>query len=179
MRIQRKVSKRQSVLPSQILLALALVVGVILLIIVIGGNQHSVQASRTPLQSSRTIMMDPSYDRSFSSLAELKQASDLVVLGTITNQRVVLNSHRVPSTISTVQVERTLKGAIASGQSVEMKQLGEVMPSGQHWALEGFPVLSLHTQYLFFLVPAFSNSQSSPKCLLSCRRSTGDLCCEC
>jgi hypothetical protein len=115
----------------------------------------SIASAQQPARSSRSdpkvVKIDAVFDRSYTSLGELKGASTLIVLGTVTEQKVSLDSHGVPSTLSTLIIEHTLKGASSVGQAVEIKQPGGVIQDGTQWAMENFPLLKIGTRYFMFL----------------------------
>lgn len=92
------------------------------------------------------------FAHTYTSLGELKGASSLIVLATVQSQSVVYNKRGVPSTISTVSIERVQKGA--AGHTIGVKQMGGLGRDGTQWEMENFPLLAKGTRYLLFLTPS-------------------------
>ena len=102
------------------------------------------------------MSIDATFAHNYTSLGEMKGASTLIVLGTVTGQTMVIGSHGVPSTLSTLVIERTLKHTSATVQTVVIKQLGGVTPDGSRWIVENFPSLTIGTRYVLFLTPSLN-----------------------
>lgn len=138
--------------------SIAIVLGGVIVLSILFMIFVTMASAQQPTGSSKSepkvVKIDGVFDRSYTSLGELKGASTSVLIGTVTAQKVSLDSHGVPSTLSTLAIEQTLKGASAVGQTVEIKQFGGVTQDGTQWVMENFPLLKTGTRYFVFLTPS-------------------------
>lgn len=94
------------------------------------------------------------YDSPYDSLASLKADAPLIVIGIVADQQIVYGrTGRVPSTISRIEVQRTLKGEEPRQHVVHVSQFGDPAVNTPTDYMRDFPVLRLGTAYLLFLNP--------------------------
>jgi hypothetical protein len=137
---------------------LALIIGAFTTACGLSAQQPAASKATAP----SVMIGEGSLARVYKSLGELKGASTLIVVGTVTKQRVVMDDPPSPNTLSTFAVARTVWSKGAQPQTIDVRQMGGTAPDGTRWISRDFPALQIGGHYLLFLTPGQNTGQYYP-----------------
>lgn len=107
-----------------------------------------------PVQRNEKLHL--SYHKTYTSFNELKEEAAFILLGHVTQQWVTYSgppeqTPRVPWTHSRIHIEQSMKGALAVGGQLEVRQLGGPATNGAMMMAEEYPLLLPARRYILFL----------------------------